>query len=277
MPIPKPNSGESQSDFISRCTEFLINEGTEHEQAVAICFSTWEDSKSLNVNDKAMKYTLKQILDDKKNALKQHKDYTKDKNKKGYHVATKQAVNDGIVKAAGNVFWFFDYDGDVLTPDSVTDTLKDRDIAVYHLKNHQFNTDGLIGSMQKVYVDKINTDEYGEVDALLFESEIVDFEWYKKGVINQHSIGFRYEDIALAVREDNGSDEEKLYHTYIDNVINKEEVEEQGYYYLVRKINLFEISAVLRGANRLTSTLKAKDSDSQKTAIEILNNLNFKL
>lgn len=274
MPIPKPYENERESEYIGRCTEFLVNEGTDQEQAVAICYSEWNDSKK-QFKPKAMKYSLKQILDDKKNALKEHKDNTKNKNKSGYHVATKQSVNDGLVKAAGNVFWFFDYDADVLTPDSVTETLKNRDIAIYHLKNHQFNTDGLIGSMQKVYVDEIETEEFGNVEALLFESEISDFEWYAKGVINQHSIGFRYDDIELAVREDAGSKEEQLYKQYVDRVINKEEVNDIGYFYLVRKITLYEISAVLRGANRLTSSLKVKDCESEKAAYEILNKLKF--
>ena len=224
-----------------------------------------------------MHYTLAQILADKKGALKEHKDATKDKNKKGYHVATKQAVDGDIVKAVANTFWFFDYDADVLTPQSVDETIKNRDIPIYHLKDHKFNTDGLIGEIKSVKVDIVNTEEFGSTNALVFESQTSGFEWYKKGVISQHSIGFRYLDIELATREGDGEKENQLYINNIDKIINKDEVEEIGYFYLVNKINLFEISAVLRGANRLTSVLKSTDSASEKTAAQLLNKLNFKL
>jgi hypothetical protein len=47
MPIPKPNSGESESEFMSRCVSFLVNEGTDNEQAVAICSNEWNNKKSM--------------------------------------------------------------------------------------------------------------------------------------------------------------------------------------------------------------------------------------
>lgn len=48
-PIPTPNQGESEEDFIERCVSFLINEGTPQEQAVAICSEQWNkpDKKKL--------------------------------------------------------------------------------------------------------------------------------------------------------------------------------------------------------------------------------------
>jgi len=39
MPIPKPHSGEGESEFISRCASRLIGEeGYENDQALAICY-----------------------------------------------------------------------------------------------------------------------------------------------------------------------------------------------------------------------------------------------
>jgi len=45
--MPKPNKGEKQSDFISRCIPIVINEGTTNDskQAAAICYSIWRRSK----------------------------------------------------------------------------------------------------------------------------------------------------------------------------------------------------------------------------------------
>lgn len=43
----EPNPNESEDEFISRCVPMLINEGKDNEQAVAICYSYWEDEKML--------------------------------------------------------------------------------------------------------------------------------------------------------------------------------------------------------------------------------------
>jgi hypothetical protein len=38
----EPSKNENESDFISRCVKYVIDEGKESEQAVAICNSIWE-------------------------------------------------------------------------------------------------------------------------------------------------------------------------------------------------------------------------------------------
>jgi hypothetical protein len=49
----EPNAGESEDEFVSRCVPILIGEGKEQEQAVAICYSMYEnmsvDTSSLPV------------------------------------------------------------------------------------------------------------------------------------------------------------------------------------------------------------------------------------
>jgi HK97 family phage prohead protease len=47
MPIPRPNEGESQDDYISRCVSFLMDEGTvdDNDQAVAICMGIWAEDR----------------------------------------------------------------------------------------------------------------------------------------------------------------------------------------------------------------------------------------
>ena len=42
----EPNANESEDEFISRCVSVLINEGKDNEQAVAICYSMWEDKQN---------------------------------------------------------------------------------------------------------------------------------------------------------------------------------------------------------------------------------------
>lgn len=39
----EPNAGESESDYMGRCVPYMIGEGKEQDQAVAICISTYEN------------------------------------------------------------------------------------------------------------------------------------------------------------------------------------------------------------------------------------------
>ena len=45
MPIPKPQAGEKQSDYIQRCMEAIASEYTDKDQAVAICYTQWREGK----------------------------------------------------------------------------------------------------------------------------------------------------------------------------------------------------------------------------------------
>jgi hypothetical protein len=61
MPI-KPQSGEREDDFISRCIGTEIGAGIPQDQAVAICYSTWREDKGekLTMQEKVSS-KLKQI------------------------------------------------------------------------------------------------------------------------------------------------------------------------------------------------------------------------
>lgn len=48
MPIPKPNKGESQDDFLARCIPAIAPEFEDNDQRVAVCGSAWRDAKSEN-------------------------------------------------------------------------------------------------------------------------------------------------------------------------------------------------------------------------------------
>jgi len=43
MPIPKPRSGESEKDFISRCMgdDVMVSEFPDAKQRAAVCYSQW--------------------------------------------------------------------------------------------------------------------------------------------------------------------------------------------------------------------------------------------
>ena len=44
MPIPTP-SNETQREFISKCTSAISDE-YDRDEALAICYTTWKNSKS---------------------------------------------------------------------------------------------------------------------------------------------------------------------------------------------------------------------------------------
>jgi len=47
MPVPKPEPGESEDDFISRCISTLHKTDPERpdDQITAMCFTSWRDKE----------------------------------------------------------------------------------------------------------------------------------------------------------------------------------------------------------------------------------------
>ncbi|MEY3370827.1 MAG: hypothetical protein RLZZ361_1497 [Cyanobacteriota bacterium] len=41
--MPKPRKNENQDTFIARCIPELVREGREQGQAVAVCYSMWNE------------------------------------------------------------------------------------------------------------------------------------------------------------------------------------------------------------------------------------------
>jgi len=57
MPIPKPTSNESKSEFIQRCMtdNVMVSEYENTDQRLAICSTSYEENLSKNT-DKSEKY-----------------------------------------------------------------------------------------------------------------------------------------------------------------------------------------------------------------------------
>lgn len=67
MPIPKPNSGESESDFMARCTgdNTMLAEYSQRDQRVAVCLSSYRDGgKEETVMDEALVEDFTDDFDD---------------------------------------------------------------------------------------------------------------------------------------------------------------------------------------------------------------------
>lgn len=195
---------------------------------------------------------------------------------------------DGIlnVEVIGNVTNFMDSQYDVLLPKSYNKTLSDnRPERFKFLKDHDHSTDGVIGTVTGASVRKMNAQDFGYADdikmeALVFEAQIKEYydkklyEMYAADGVDQHSIGLKYVQIALAVNDEDMKEDYSLWKKHIKNIINRDEAEKAGFFFAITEIKLFENSAVLWGANPLTPTLTtAADKDHSDLKNLLIKNL----
>lgn len=139
---------------------------------------------------------------------------------------------------------------------------------LYLLQEHAMKFSGIISDNVKASVKEFTWKEIGQnypgkTQALVFDSEIEKdrnpymFDQYSKGRVKNHSVGMRYVKMELAVNdEDSYFEEEKsTWDKYIDQVANKEDAIEQGYFWAVMEAKIIEGSAVPLGSNTATPTL----------------------
>lgn len=197
--------------------------------------------------------------------------------------------NEIEVNAIANLSGWCDSYFDVMIKDSWKKTIVDKSI-VYHLKNHRYSTDDIVGKDPELYTKIFDLSYFGitsdvaKAQALMMRS-IVPKEYsdktyflYRDNQIKQHSIGLRYIIIKLCL--DSPEDEDKQYKEnwdkYYPQVINKEKVNGQGYFWAVVEARILENSCVLFGANENTGvystsekTEAVEDTSKQEPTIEV--------
>ena len=133
-------------------------------------------------------------------------------------------------------------------------------------------TDKVQASTQDYSWKDLGINKDGSTEALIFDVELDEdrnpfmYKQYQKGYVKQHSVGMRYVDIVLCVNTDEkwAKEEKENWDKYISEVINKEEAEEQGYFWAVTQAKLIEGSAVVLGSNPITPTLSNKNDEPLK-------------
>lgn len=148
------------------------------------------------------------------------------------------------------------------------DLAKHRKRLVYLLQEHDRDFDKVISDEVEVSVETRSWQELGapfdgDTQALVFKAKVrrernkFMFEQYLNGWVRNHSVGMRYVDLELCVNSEEKYyiDEKEAWDKYIDQVANREEAEELGYFWAVTKAELVEGSAVLMGSNWVTPTL----------------------
>jgi hypothetical protein len=149
---------------------------------------------------------------------------------------------------------------------------------LYLLQEHDMSFKGIItdnvkASTKKIAWKALGLDVPGETEALIFDSTIGKdrneymFGEYQKGHVKNHSVGMRYVKIDLAVNEPEDKyyrDEYEVWQKYIDQVANKTDAEESGYFWAVTEAKVLEGSAVPIGSNRVTPTLNVSESTKRQ-------------
>lgn len=185
-------------------------------------------------------------------------------------IEIKTDVEKRIVKFIGNTYFFIDEDQDMLIPGCCAKSIADRGVnsnataKIKHQSDHVLNTKNVVGRLTVLderVIDGLNV--------LYCESYIPetskgndDLMNYREGIYDNHSIGFRYKNIVLAERDSVNELSRQAWNEYYPLALNPIKADEAGYFWVVKEIELFEISVVSYGANSLTPNLTGKSKES---------------
>lgn len=182
------------------------------------------------------------------------------------------------VKVVANTMNWCDSQMDVLINDCAKRTIKERKKMIPHLHDHIHSIEAKVGETVDIYLADMSLKDLGinmpgttqciiqETDVMRSYNEKI-FNQYKLGKINQHSIGLQYIKIELAINDTEYEKEMDFWNKYYPVVLNKDVVDEKGYFWVVSEIKLLENSCVLFGSNELTPTLEAKSNTSGEPPI----------
>lgn len=143
---------------------------------------------------------------------------------------------------------------------------------IYHLQEHKMQFDKVITDEVNAYTKMmtwkaLGSNYEGSTQALVFDSTIGSRNEYMRGqyelgYVKNHSVGMIYVQQHFCMNSDSKwwVDEKANYDKYIDQVVNKDQVENQGYFYAITEAKVIEGSAVLIGSNRATPTISIAEA-----------------
>jgi len=141
-----------------------------------------------------------------------------------------------------------------------------------HLREHKATFDNIISDNVKLSVEEIEIKGV-KTDCLVATSTIDKkdnpfmFEKYRDGKVKEHSVGMQYiwDKLYLCIDSNHEDDKEEKdnWNKYYDQVINKDELNEVGYFWAVGEAKAREGSAVVFGSNSETPTLSVEESKNE--------------
>lgn len=185
MPIPKPNKGETQKEFIPRCMAILNEEFPDNKQRSAVCYSTWR-AKDKKDEEENRSYELK--LDYSKSNFKIDKET-------GFLTCTAYLTRSGVFDYKdenGNLIRELRSEKEVFDKESL-DSLKLKPIILTHDAG-KITVDN-IKDFQKGTVGEIITkdDKYVKSNIIITDKDTIDMIIGRKqlGLSTELSCGYR--------------------------------------------------------------------------------------
>lgn len=168
---------------------------------------------------------------------------------------------------------WMDSHSDVHIPGLWKKSIKDNKLFT-HLQEHIMKFTHIISDAAKGYTEKMAWKELdfeaeGNTEALIFASPFTGRneymeDQYRKGYVKNHSVGMQYVVIKFCINQPDDEwykEEYANWVQYIDQVVNKERAEEQGYFWAVLEAKIIEGSAVPIGSNIITPTIGFKSAE----------------
>jgi len=154
-----------------------------------------------------------------------------------------------------------------------------------HLQEHQMQFDKIIadGDDLKVHTIKFNWSDIGQpysgtTEALIFDSTIKRsrnefmFKQYSEDRVKNHSVGMQYVKLLLALDDETEAEEFAVWEKFINQIANKQDAIDQGYFWAVTEAKVIEGSAVPIGSNQATPTLEVKQFKAADNSGTLSNN-----
>ena len=231
MPIPKPNSGESETDFMARCMDdrTMLDEYSQRDQRVAVCLSSYRDGKKETVMDDAPAFDGSEEV----KFVEGHIDCEADFELKAYH-DDDDDENKGMFEGYASVFGNKDLGNDVVQAGAFRKSLRGKSPKKIKML-FQHDTKEPIGVYTQIKEDGQGLYVKGQLAMNTQKGKEV-YELMKMGAIDGLSVGYRVDA--------------KGYH-----------YDERGKRRMLKEVDLMEISAVTFPMNPKAriSAVKAED------------------
>ena len=186
MPIPKPSSGESESDFMARCTgdSTMLAEYSQRDQRVAVCLSSYrEGGKEETVMDEALVEDFTDDFDD------EMKSETLDiqAELKAYNGDDEE--EKGVFSGYGSIFGNKDLGNDVMVQGAFAKSIASKGAKGVKLL-YQHDAKEPIGVFDEIIEDRKGLRVKGRLAMGTQKGREV-YELMKMGAIDGLSIGYR--------------------------------------------------------------------------------------
>lgn len=194
---------------------------------------------------------------------------------KAYAYNNDEAAGELVRTIVANTYMWMDSHDDVHLNNLFARSLKMNRKLAPHLHDHVFELSARVGNPisyteESVPWKDLGVDLAGDTMCLLLVSQVLKeynsqiYGDYLKDRIDQHSVAMSYVGIQLAMNSEEYENAYKVWQQWINQIGNREQVIEQGYFFAVDEAKLYETSAVLLGSNPLTPTLGGDTSTSSK-------------